>query len=274
MRWPRYAKSLIIMSLNNNMTVMITMKLPSSIPGVLTTGLLLLASAPVFSCIDHRFLDAVAADDLKRIAQLSRLVEDVDMKTQTGKTALMVAAKVGDKQLVEKLLRRGASAHETNNNGGSPIMFVSINGDVDSMRQLLKKDVDVNAKGSNGWGALMIASAKGHLDATTLLLESGANVNTQDVYYWTPLHRAAYENRQQIVALLLSVPNIEINARDDQGATALHHAAVKGNHQIVELLLKAGADPLQQDRQGRTAAIYASESGYAELATILSQISG
>ena len=79
---------------------------------------------------------------------------------------------------------------------------------------------------------------------------------------WTPLHRAAYENRIQVVKLLLEQDAIDVHLRDDHGATALHHAAANGNTEIVNLLIASGADTLVADSDGRTPATYALVNGH------------
>ncbi len=222
---------------------------------------------------DNLFLHAIKNDDINLISQLIRTEVNINQADQTGKTALMVAAKAGNPQLVKKLLDNGALADIKNNNGGSAIMFACIKGDMETIRLLIEKEVDVNARGSNGWGALMIASAKGHTEVVKLLLQHNVDVNTVDVYEWTPLHRASYENREQIVELLLNVPAIKVNAQDDQGATALHHAAVKGNINISKRLIEKGADIHQTDLIGRTAQHYAEKNGYMALAAMLEEAS-
>ena len=218
---------------------------------------------------DSELLKAVRIGDLAAIRASAPNAIDVDISDHNGKNALMVAAKLGDDQTVNYLLSLGADPNAENNNGGTPIMFAAISGNVSIIKQLIGLDVDVNLKGSNGWGALMIASAKGHIEATRLLIKAGADVNTRDVYLWTPLHRAAYENRKDIVAQLLTHPAIEPEAKDDQGATALHHAAAQGHSEVAVSLIASGMSLTQQDIAGRTALQYAAEKGHPQLVELL-----
>ena len=214
---------------------------------------------------NQKWISAINADDWQEISLLIDQQKEVDVRSNGGKTALMVAAKAGKSDLIHKLIARGADPHAQNNNQGTPIMFACISGDLPSIKTLLNQAVDINQKGSNGWGALMVAAAKGHVQAVKLLLAEGADANTHDVYFWTPLHRASYENRDAVVRELLNVSGLNIDAKDDQGATALHHAASKGNLRIVSQLLDMGADPMIADANGRTVQTYASQSGHDEL---------
>jgi hypothetical protein len=59
-----------------------------------------------------------------------------------------------------------------------------------------------------------------------------------------PLDRAVYENRQDLVRILL-INGADINAHDNggQGFSALQHAARRGYLPNVKFLIKTGADP-------------------------------
>ena len=196
-------------------------------------------------------------------------VPNIDVRGVNGKTALMIAARAGDVDLVMELLKRGANPNTVNINGGTPLMFAAISGNDLIVEELLGRGAAVNATGSNGWNALMVASAKGFSDTVRKLLDSGADINAADVYLWTPLHRAAYENRMLTVEVLLGHEGIKVDFQDDHGATPLHLAAVRGHQEVVEKLLEAGADPLLQDSNGRVAADYARGGGHESLATHL-----
>lgn len=236
---------------------------------IINTIFIIVCWSSLVGANDSLFLHAIKNDDIELISQLADKEVNINFTDQSGKTALMVAAKAGNNNLLKKLLANGAEADIKNNNGGSAIMFACIKGDLKTVQSLLVQDVDVNARGANGWGALMIASAKGHVEVVEQLLERKADVNTVDVYDWTPLHRASYENRELVVELLLAAPEIEINAQDDQGASALHHAAVQGNISISKRLIESGADTELTDLVGRTPQQYAAQNGYKALATML-----
>ena len=218
---------------------------------------------------DAEFLRGIQHGNLALIGKNIDTIDNVNLTTESGKTALMVAAKVGDCALVTKLLERGANANGSNQNGGTPIMFAAISGNVVCMEALLEKGAQVNAQGSNGWGAIMVAAAKGHYGATELLLKAGADVNIKDVYLWTPLHRATFENRLEVSDLLLQQPDIDIDSLDDQGATALHHASSQGHVALAIKLIEHGARTGLQDRRGRTALNYAVEKGHDQVVLIL-----
>ncbi|KAH8283571.1 hypothetical protein KR018_006808 [Drosophila ironensis] len=67
-------------------------------------------------------------------------------------------------------------------------------------------------------------------------------VNARDNDGYTPLHRAAYNNFQDLVKLLLQY-HADPNARTNLGWTPLHSACKWNNADCAHLLLQFGADP-------------------------------
>ena len=236
---------------------------------VLWFGSLALTLCVGKSSLADSFENAVAKNNLDLIETYLDETVDVDYRGVNGKTALMIAAREGKQNLVNRLINHHADINAKNINGGTPLMFAAIHGSPDVVSTLLDAGADVNDTGTNGWGALMVAVAKGHEHATRLLINAGADVNAIDIYLWTPLMRAAAENRISVASLLLKVERININQQDDHGAIALHHAAGNGSKEIVELLLVHGSDPGFTDDLGRTPADYARIKGHSDLASIL-----
>ena len=60
-------------------------------------------------------------------------------------------------------------------------------------------------------------------------------------YEQTPLHIAAEEGHDEIVALLVEKYKVDVNAVDKNGWTPLHSAAKHGHVNIIEFLISHGA---------------------------------
>lgn len=74
----------------------------------------------------------------------------------------------------------------------------------------------------------------------------------------TPLMVAIINGHTDIVELLLTVPEINVNLRDNSGKTALMHAVISGRYQMVSLLLEREDVEVDiQDKNGETALIHA-----------------
>ena len=236
----------------------------------LYAGLLVLTISFSNTILADTFENAVAKNNITGIETYLDKATDIDYRGTNGKTALMIAAREGNKDLVDLLIERGADINAKNINDGTPLMFAAINGNPEIISMLIDAGAEANATGTNGWGALMVAVAKGHHYSAQLLLDAGADVNSVDIYLWTPLMRAAAESRTSVVSILLEADDINIGQKDDHGATALHHAAGNGNMEIVKLLLLQGSNPDMIDDLGRTPADYAIEKDHREMALLLS----
>jgi ankyrin repeat protein len=200
---------------------------------------------------------------------LSEANSKADRVHSNGKTALMVAARDGDTDRIESLIRLGADVNRTNTNGGTPIMYAALSGKPETVSVLLKHHADLNTAAANGWTALMIACVKGYVDVARLLLKHGAKPNRADIYSWTPLMRAVYESRLGTARLLAEHEATNVNQRGENGVTALHLAVIKGNADMVEILLAGGADPTIRDASGRTAMDFARKNKNLSLVRVM-----
>ena len=83
-----------------------------------------------------------------------------------------------------------------------------------------------------------------------LLLEKGVDVNMiiNDDKKWTKLNYAAY-NKCDLVKILLTIPDIDINHKSRQGNTPLH---MTSDIEIVKMLVEAGADINALNNNGDT----------------------
>lgn len=218
---------------------------------------------------DSEFLKALRLENGSAISSQIAAGRDPNYRMPGGKTPLMVAAKIGDLELVRLLLSRGADINATTQNGGTPLMFSAIPGNLDIVRLLIERGADVNAVAHFNWTALMVASAKGHDDVIRVLLENGANANVADVYGWTPLMRAVETNRYAAVAVFMESGDVRLDAVDETGATALHHAVAGGHLEIARLLLEKGASIRAENAQGLTPMDVARRKSQEEMVRLL-----
>jgi ankyrin repeat protein len=89
--------------------------------------------------------------------------------------------------------------------------------------------------------ALIEAAVRGDLDRVRELVSSGSDVNESDQFGWLPIHRAAANNRDAVIAYLVAQGSA-FEARGTDQWTPLHLACVSGSSRAVVALLEAGAD--------------------------------
>ena len=74
---------------------------------------------------------------------------------------------------------------------------------------------------------------------------------------------------EQVKQYIKEHPNMVTDA-DEFGYTQLHNEAIAGNLNLVNLLLENGADKNAQTKSGKTAAEFAENLGWSEIAKVLS----
>lgn len=148
--------------------------------------------------------------------------ERCDVRTSTGETPMMVAARCANRAAVDALLEMGADASATNHNGDNALHYV-----------LLGARTHRWAEGREAYLAI-----------ARLLIERGADPLAVSRLHSTPLYNAAGSERLELVALLFDA----VAARGGEPViedrpTPMQTAAQRGSLEIVQWLLDRG-EPL------------------------------
>jgi ankyrin repeat protein len=205
-------------------------------------------------------------------AEKTRLLLDagaaVDAHTESGRTALLIAAgRQGSTQVVKLLLDHGASANVFAENRTTPLLLATRRGDETAMRLLiahggnvkvdaaavldaaLRSDCSacvelvIQAVEPRALGNSLIGQAQmGRSGSVKFLLGRSAAVNARNAIGFTPLMAACDTDASsvEVVQLLLDA-GADVNVRTNDGKTALSLARRRNNETILDLLLKAGA---------------------------------
>jgi len=213
--------------------------------------------------------------------------------------ALIKAARMGDVEKVEKLIKHGARPDVPNRAGITPLLAATFNNQLGTVKVLIAKGADVNrvpvgfkkwafaASGAalkdhelmestaRGDAALLVAVRKGHAKIVEYLIASGAEVRSTNRRGDMPIFVAATKGRADIVNMLLTAGVIPdtlklekltvsmTNTLNVMGRnTPLISAAQVGHRDVVEVLLKWKANPNHQGFLNKTALLWAAERGY------------
>uniref|UniRef100_A0A3P9KQI5 Kinase D interacting substrate 220 n=1 Tax=Oryzias latipes TaxID=8090 RepID=A0A3P9KQI5_ORYLA len=224
-----------------------------------TTTSLKMASLAVQSLFNY-----VEEEDLPAIIAHLEKFRDVDSRSDNGQTPLMVAAELGNLEIVQEFIRRGANVDLDDVDCWTALISAAKEGHIEVVRELLENHANLEHRDLGGWTALMWAAYKGRTDVAELLLEKGANPNITGQYSVYPIIWAAGRGHAEIVHLLLQ-HGAKVNCSDKYGTTPLIWAARKGHYDCVMHLLANGADVDQEGANSMTALIVAVRGGYTEV---------
>jgi len=132
---------------------------------------------------ESQVVDIVNAVNAKDVAKVTTMLQTnprlVRAKFTSGGPVdgwplLMIAAKEGDKPMLELLLRSGADVNDKNNSGEVALHYAASGGYKDIVQILLDHKADVNVKNDAEATPLSIAASAGKRDVVALLKQRGA----------------------------------------------------------------------------------------------------
>ena len=178
-----------------------------------------------------------------------------------GLTALVLAAREGDRESTRLLIAGGALVDQTTEYGWTPLLTATNNRHYTLGVELTTRGADVNLANKGGWTPLYLATDNrnieggdypvpkpdmDHLEFIRVLLEKGANPNA-------PVKEDT-----------LSRTIFTMQWFFESGATPIVRAAQSGDTELMKLLLKHGADPKIPTEYGDTALTAAAGIGWVE----------
>ncbi len=184
------------------------------------------------------------------------------------------AARKGDTDKVQELITSGADISELDKAVGAPLHWAAARGHVEVARELVAAGADTSQESHapDLLTPLHLAASGGHLSVVKLLVENGAILNAGEGAVGTPLHSAAQNDRDEVIAYLLDA-GADSEAKATAGAYGvypIHYAAAAGASNAILALLENGAEiNSKNDRTGVTALHLAVFNAHPEAAVIL-----
>ncbi|MBA0666242.1 hypothetical protein Goklo_002680 [Gossypium klotzschianum] len=243
-------------------------------------------------------------------AALQSLIDagcDLNSKTDSGDTALMVCAKYKHEECVKVLTMAGADFGLVNVSGQSagsiarsnqwslsfqqavldaikvgkipkssnvsvfsPLMFVAQAGDVQALKALIGSgEVNIDYQDDKGFSAVMVAALKGHVEAFRLLVYAGADVKLLNKSGETAFKLSELNQNRHLFEKVMLEFALEKGNRNAGGFYALHCAARHGVLDAVKLLTSRGYDVNVPDGNGYTPLMLAAREGHGSMCELL-----
>ena len=192
-------------------------------------------------------LDAVVADDEKRIASLA-IPSVLNGQSSEGYLPLYFACMKGVKiTTVQQLLRLGASVDLKGIDRETALFVATHNNFIDAVKLLLAAAANVNEEnGKENETALHCAARYGYNDLVSMFLKHGANINPRTSRMETPLFLAAKNGKHDTVYILL-INNANRNLANEDGKNPLYIAS-ESQHKHVVIVLKAEPQYLKEGK--------------------------
>lgn len=232
--------------------------------------------------------------------------EERSYTSLSDEATLIKAARIGDLQKVESLLRLGASPDVRDDAGVTPLLSAVYEGHLKVIEILVKAGAKIDEipvglrewafsasrapmsdhplmeAASRGDAALLLAIRRGHTPVVRYLLDNKADPKIANNRGDTPIFVAASEGAAEIITMLLK-KGVDADSLETEKLTVsmtntlqamgrntpLIAAAQAGHAPAVQALIKGGAKVDHQGFLNKTALFWAVERGYTQVAEVL-----
>jgi ankyrin repeat protein len=211
-----------------------------------------------------------------RIQAVERLLKEatvnVNYLNDAGETPLVAACDANHTNVVSQLLNAGAvTTTQRHDDGWTALHLAAACNNINMIKMLLQSgaDIEAQAKKSNNWTPISIAAGLDAADAVQFLYEKGAQIEITGENGSTTLHAAVWNGAFYVSRLLIG-HKASVEKADKMGLLPITKAAIEGHLEILKLLLKAGPATIDwQDKSQQTPLHHAASNGHKDVVAYL-----
>ncbi|XP_048258284.1 putative ankyrin repeat protein RF_0381 [Haliotis rufescens] len=168
-----------------------------------------------------------------------------------GRTAVMKAAAMGNKNVFDLLVGKGCNLSAVDDKGNNILHFACFGGNVHIVNYLIKHNIaDIESRGQVGRTPVLFAAEMGQKQVFDLLVCKGYNLSAVDDKGNNILHLACFSDNVYIVEYLITHKIADIESRGQVGRTPVLFAAEMGKQQVFDLLVGKGCNLSAVDDTG------------------------
>jgi serine/threonine-protein phosphatase 6 regulatory ankyrin repeat subunit B len=157
-------------------------------------------------------------------------------------------------EMLKLFLAHGAKIDIVTEWGNTALMLAAPENNLAAVQYLAKHGANVNIANELGNTALHLAAARNLTEIAAVLIKNGAKVNVANADGNTPLHQAVRFTSQFDTARLLLANGANIKACNTMELTALHYAATRGSDMASEMEMAGGGEVMEWQRPYEQAA--------------------
>ncbi len=161
---------------------------------------------------------------------ISKRLVDLNKKTPTGYSYVIVAIQERDIVTLSKLYDKGADLNLIDDNGYSPLMHAVTSGDIDIVKYLLLKNIDLEYTDNLGNRATTLAVWQNKKAILELLVKFGAKLDIKNKKSKTLIDLAQERNNKEIIEFLkvkLNISDLYIEDKEINTIKNINQSTVK-----------------------------------------------
>ncbi|CAN1273303.1 ANK3 [Linum perenne] len=200
---------------------------------------------------------------------------DFGLANNAGQSALSIASTnrwfLGFQQAVLEAIKSGIVPVSSNVSIFSPLFFVAQAGDAEALQVLInsRQVADLDYQDENGFTAVMFAALHGRIEAFRVLVHAGADVKLQNKVGETAISLSELSQNRDLFEKVMLEYALEKGNRYAGGFCALHCAARHGDIVAAKLLTSRGYDVNVPDGDGYTPLMLAARGGHKSMCQLL-----
>ncbi|CAL5421175.1 unnamed protein product [Camellia sinensis] len=173
-------------------------------------------------------------------------------------------------QAVLELIRGWKFTYSSNASSFSSLLFVTQANDIEALKKLVEKsEIDLDEQDGNGFSAAMITAASGHVEAFLLLVYAGANLNLHNKHGETVITLSKSNKNSDVFEKVILEYALTKGRYNSAGFHALNRAACCGDIESVCVLTRTGYDVNVVDVDGYTPLMLAAKGGHGNVCELL-----
>ncbi|KAL3723000.1 hypothetical protein ACJRO7_035223 [Eucalyptus globulus] len=199
---------------------------------------------------------------------------DFGLTNTFGQSASSIAGSnrwsLGFQQAVVDVIQAGKIPYSSNHTVFHPLLLAAQAGDTEALKTLIGSEaVNLDYQDENGFSAVMIAALKGHVEAFGLLVYAGADVKLSNKAGETAITISKLNPNRDLFEKVMLDFALEKGSCSAWGFYALHFAARHGDLDAVKLLVSRGYDVNVPDGDGYTPLMLAAREGHMSMCQLL-----